>query len=68
MSEQATLTKLSNMILNKKLEGMLDQGEGILILYPPKEERKSYGHALDIVKNSSECVDALAALSQKIVN
>jgi len=56
------------MILNKKLEGMLDQGEGILILYPAKEERKSYAHALDIIKNSSECVDALASLSQKIVN
>lgn len=65
LPEQQTLTKLSNMILDGKIAATLDQGTGILILYPERDERKTNQHVLDIIKNSSDCIDSLASLAQK---
>jgi 26S proteasome regulatory subunit N6 len=51
--------KLSQMILDKKLAGVLDQGAGMLILFESNEENKAYEAALGLIQNMGKVVDAL---------
>lgn len=59
-------TKLSEMILDKKLDGILDQGCGDLIVFDQAGEDKTYTLALDTVKELTEVVDRLGKKAQKI--
>lgn len=52
-------TKLSRMILDKKLTGVLDQGEGCLIVFEEPGRDKSYDAAIDTIKKLSDVVDVL---------
>ena len=61
-----TQSKLSQMILDGKLAGTLDQGNGILQLYAQADMRPTCKHALEIIKNTADCVDSLGTLSKKI--
>lgn len=61
------LEKLSNMILDKKLKGTLDQGRGHLLLYEEETTSKAYDHVVEIVKGASTCCDSLSQLSAKVV-
>jgi 26S proteasome regulatory subunit N6 len=58
--------KLSQMILDKKLKGILDQGNGTLIVYDDTENDNTYGHAVEVVQNMELVVASLFKRAQKI--
>jgi len=51
--------KLSQMILDKKLAGVLDQGAGMLIIFDSVAEDTAYEAALGLIQNMGKVVDAL---------
>lgn len=58
--------KLSQMILDQKLKGILDQGAGVLIIFGEKETDKTYTNTLDIIQHMGKVVDALYKKAQKL--
>ena len=52
-------SKLADMILDKKLNGTLDQGIGVLILFAEDEFGSFYADLLDTIDNTAQCVDSL---------
>ena len=61
-------SKLSDMILDKKLNGILDQGFGVLILFADDEFGSLYADLIDTIENTSTCVDSLFEKSKTIVS
>ena len=59
--------KLSQMILDRKFEGILDQGTGCLIVYDDPAPETARRAALDVVANVSRVVDSLQTRSSNIV-
>ncbi|GMM32450.1 proteasome regulatory particle lid subunit [Martiniozyma asiatica (nom. inval.)] len=59
LSKNIIESKLSNMILDKVFYGVLDQGNGWLIIYDEPKRDETYDLALDVVKHMSDAVDAL---------
>lgn len=51
--------KLSQMILDKVFYGVLDQGNGWLVIYDEPRKDAAYEASLDLVKNLSNVVDLL---------
>lgn len=51
--------KLSQMILDRVIIGVLDQGAGVLIVYDEGERDKGYDAALDTIEKLSSVVDVL---------
>jgi 26S proteasome regulatory subunit N6 len=51
--------KLSQMILDRVIVGVLDQGAGVLIIYEESERDKGYDAALDTIEKLSNVVDVL---------
>lgn len=51
--------KLSQMILDKVFYGVLDQGNGWLVIYDEPRKDAAYDASLDLVKNLSSVVDLL---------
>jgi len=58
--------KLSQMILDSKLTGVLDQGAGVLIVWDAISKDKTYEHALDTVKAMEKVVDVLYQKAKKL--
>merc|ERR1712050_193221 len=50
---ERTQSKLREMILDQKLNGTLDQGVGVLIVYEEEQLQSTYGNALKTIKNTS---------------
>jgi len=51
--------KLSQMILDQKLKGILDQGAGVLVIFDDKPTDKTYANTLEIITRMGGVVDAL---------
>lgn len=51
--------KLSQMILDRKLAGVLDQGAGLLVIFDSVEEDRAFEAALGLIQNMGKVVDAL---------
>lgn len=60
-------TKLSQMILDGKFEGILDQGAGCLIVYDDSAANTMYKATLETIANMDRVVDSLMVKSSKIV-
>ncbi|EGN95770.1 hypothetical protein SERLA73DRAFT_155070 [Serpula lacrymans var. lacrymans S7.3] len=58
--------KLSQMILDKVLHGVLDQGRGCLIVFDEQEIDNTYGAAIDTLEQIGKVVDSLYAKTVKI--
>lgn len=58
--------KLSQMILDKKLKGILDQGNGTLIVFDEVDIDDTYGHAANVIGNMELVVESLFTRAQKI--
>lgn len=63
---QAVELKLSQMILDKVLHGVLDQGRGCLLIFDVPEIDNSYGAAIQTLEQIGKVVDSLYAKSVKI--
>ena len=55
------------MILDKKFSGILDQGEGVLIVFDETPTDQTYESALETIQNMGNVVDALYNKAKKII-
>lgn len=58
--------KLSQMILDRKLSGILDQGDGVLIIFEPTKTDSTYEAALDTIQSLGKVVDTLYQKAKKL--
>jgi 26S proteasome regulatory subunit N6 len=58
--------KLSQMILDKKLAGILDQGNGCLIVFDEQARDEIYPTSLDTVEHLGKVVDSLYSKASKL--
>ncbi|KAL8047381.1 hypothetical protein ABFX02_08G237600 [Erythranthe guttata] len=64
---QSVEKKLSQMILDKKFAGTLDQGAGCLIIFDDPKTDAIYPATLETISNMEKVVDSLYARSAKIM-
>ncbi|KAF9242024.1 proteasome regulatory particle subunit [Melanogaster broomeanus] len=65
-SRQEVEAKLSQMILDEVLHGVLDQGRGCLLVYDKPEVDNTYGAAIGTLEQVGKVVDSLYAKTVKI--
>lgn len=59
LSVPSVQQKLSEMILDQKIEGTLDQGRGCLIMFEESEDNNAFEYSIDTFSKLSNVVDAL---------
>lgn len=65
LPEPKVEAKLCEMMLDGKLQGTLDQGVGVLVLFDKQDTPKLYSDALGTVANMANVVDALYEKAQQ---
>jgi 26S proteasome regulatory subunit N6 len=60
--------KLSQMILDIRFSGILDQGKGHLIIFPAKKDVSNMSKGLEVIENMTQAVQSLAARAKKLNN
>ncbi|KAK6618443.1 26S proteasome regulatory subunit rpn6 [Polyplax serrata] len=58
--------KLSQMVLDKKLNGILDQGAGVLIVFEETPLSKTYETALEVIHHMGKVLDTLYQKAKKL--
>ncbi len=58
--------KLSQMILDHKIQGILDQETRVLIIFAKSERDETYDDALETISAMSKVVDRLYQAAQKL--
>ena len=58
--------KLSQMILDKKFSGILDQFEGVLIIFEDQASDKTYASAIDTIHSIGKVVDSLYQKAKRL--
>lgn len=58
--------KLSQMILDKKFSGILDQGENVLIIFESSTTDKTYEASLETIQSMSKVVDSLYQKAKRL--
>lgn len=66
LAQDVVERKLSQMILDSKLTGILDQGAGVLIVWDPVEKDMTYEHSLGTIKAMEKVVDVLYQKAKKL--
>lgn len=66
LPRQDVESKLSQMILDKKFQGILDQGVGHLIVFEEEPISKTYQSTLGAIENMGTVVDSLYAKTHKL--
>ncbi|CAF3014065.1 unnamed protein product [Rotaria socialis] len=66
LSQDIVEKKLSQMILDKKLHGILDQGSSNIVIFDETPTDTQYQDALVIVQNMSKVVDTLFSKTKKL--
>lgn len=51
--------KLSEMILDEKIKGTLDQGRNCLIIFDESEPTEMFDHSITTIKNLESVMDSL---------
>ncbi|XP_065178336.1 26S proteasome non-ATPase regulatory subunit 11-like [Sycon ciliatum] len=59
-------SKLSQMILDKKVKGILDQGAGVLEVFDPSTSNQTYNSSVDTIKAMGKVVDGLYLRARKL--
>ena len=59
-------TKLSQMILDKKFHGILNQGKGELLVQEPLVEDRTFENGLKVVRNMGKVVSTLLRRADKL--
>lgn len=59
--------KLSQMILDRKFQGTLDQGAGSLVVFADTEQDDLYPTAIETIENMGKVVDGLFVRSKRIM-
>lgn len=67
LPRQQVEAKLSEMILEKQLNGILDQGSGNLIIFDVTEKDQTFEAGLDTIRELGNVVDRLARKAQKVI-
>lgn len=65
LNVKAVLDKLSEMILDEKIYGTLDQGRNCLIIFEQNESTEIFDHSLETFKNLDTVLDSLYEKTQK---
>lgn len=60
--------KLSELILDRKIEGTLDQGNGCLILFDDIKNDNLYNNSLELIMQTNGVVDKLFEKTKLIKN
>uniref|UniRef100_A0A8D8M0I9 26S proteasome non-ATPase regulatory subunit 11 n=1 Tax=Cacopsylla melanoneura TaxID=428564 RepID=A0A8D8M0I9_9HEMI len=66
LDKLAVEKKLSQMILDKKFHGILDQGEKVLIVFEGAEIDKTYEKALETITSMGKVIDTLYQKAKKL--
>nr|XP_023854453.1 26S proteasome non-ATPase regulatory subunit 11-like [Salvelinus alpinus] len=66
LSKENVERNLSQMILDTKFHGILDQGEGVLIIFDEPAVDTTYEVALETIQNMSKVVDSLYNKAKKL--
>jgi 26S proteasome regulatory subunit N6 len=66
LPEAQVVQKLSQMILDRKLKGILDQGRGHLIIYDRSPEDINFSRGVEIIGHLTQVVDTLSARTKAL--